>query len=59
MKICLKKNLKLGNYQLLKHEEFWVAGIEWSDKGDFYYLVDFPDKTRQTLSASDVDLLNC
>lgn len=58
MKICLKKNIKVGKIDLFKHEEGTLVGCQWDDKGDEKYIVDIPKKGRYTIDRSDCDVLN-
>lgn len=59
MRICLKKSLKIGVKTLQKHTEGFLISVEWQDKGEFYYLVDFGKEGTHTVESSDCDILNC
>lgn len=57
MRVVLKMNLKIGEKQHYKHDEFYLGGINWSDDGtQKYYIVDDNGKTY-TVDSSLFDLV--
>ena len=58
MKICLKKRIKIDGTHLEKHKEGQLIYIHWTDKGIFYYYVDFGKEGIHTVESSECDVLN-
>lgn len=58
MRVCLKRKVELDKKTLQKHQEGYTLGVKWTDKGDFYYIVDFGKEGRHTVEAKDCDILN-
>lgn len=59
MRICLKRQVQLDKGKTLqKHQEGYLTGIHWTDKGVFYYYVDFGKEGVHTVESSECDVLN-